>query len=174
MGSSLISCLKGLLGLAVVAALGVERAEIQIGFLILGIEAQHLAVIFLRGRIVAERRADTRAEQTRVGGVGIYRERLVYLLERFLQASVADVERGEPDLQRGVAGIVLDRLGVVLQRLFAVAVVHRDLGPQERAHRARIRRHIHRRRAAERIIPADAGAAEQLRLRHSVIEVQPR
>ena len=157
--------LESFLGLAVIAALGVERAEIQIGFLVLGIETQYLAIILFRGVVVAERRADTRAEQPRVRRIGIDRERLVHLLERLLQPPVADVERRQPDLQRGVAGIVLDRLRVILERLFAVAVIHRDLGLQERAHRARIRRHVHRRRAAEGIIPADAGAADILGLR---------
>ena len=70
--------------------------------------------------------------------IGIDRERLVHLFERLLQAPVADVERGQANLQRGVGGIVLDRLGVILERLFAVAFIHRELGLQERAHRARI------------------------------------
>ena len=50
-----------------IAALGVERAEIQISFLIFRIEPQYLLVVFFRGRVVAERRADSRAEQACIG-----------------------------------------------------------------------------------------------------------
>ena len=57
--------LEDLAPLLIVAALGVQRAQEQVGLLVLGRDPDHFLVILLGARIVAQRGVDTCREQQR-------------------------------------------------------------------------------------------------------------
>ena len=126
-----------------VALLAVERTQVQVGVLALGIERQDALVSTDRVVVAPERRQNAGSQAERLQIVGLALDRDVHLLERPIELPAADVKARQPKTQERRDGIGRHRSLEGGQRRVDVVLGERDLAPEEVPEGGGVVRHGH-------------------------------
>ena len=121
-------------------SLGVERAQVEVRVLALGVDAQQMLVRGGRLVVTPERRKHPAEQPERLRVVRLCGERELALLEGLREEARPDVESGQAHAQKRRTGIRGDRRLELAQRAFGIVARERHLATEEVPQSSRVRR----------------------------------